>query len=325
MKPRANDKGVQMTVTVEYISRMRETLLTFHEKVGSFIQSNESVAGAGSQALGEQARYARPQSIVSACAIGTQLIEYGGEHLTAFVKTVTEPVEVIACWTCIRSMLEACALSAWLLDPAIDAHTRVSRAFALRYEGMDQQLKFGRARNLPAGEIVALETRIDDVERDALAIGFTQVLNRHNDRNGIAQMMPGATDMIKLMLDEEILYRLLSGVAHGHHWAINQLSYMPTQVADIDIGGVSAKPFEKTTELKGIALLGVTAVKALARPLWNQCRFFGWDALHLEQVFETAADGLDMTNHSRWMACCCFWQVGAGLNEMRCDLLTQAD
>lgn len=289
-----------MTITVEFISQMRETLLNFHQNVGGLIQANGSVPAAGSQALTEQAGYARPQSIVSACAIGTQLIEYGGEHLTAFVKTVTEPVEVIACWTCIRSMLESCALSAWLLDPAIDAHTRVGRVFALRYEGMEQQLKFGRASNVPAAEITGLETHIDDVERDALALGFTPVLNRHNDRIGIAQIMPGATDMIKMMLDEEILYRMLSGVAHGHHWAINQLSYMPAKTADIDIGGVLAKPFEKTMDLKGIALLAVTALKTLARPLWNQCRLFGWQPLHFEELFETAADGFDMTNHSRF-------------------------
>jgi hypothetical protein len=289
-----------MSVTIEYILRMRDKLLHFHEKTGQFIQSNGSVPDIGSQARVEQAGYPRPQSIVSALAIGTQLIEYGGEHLTAFVKTVTEPVEVIACWTCVRSMLESCALSAWLLDPEIDAHTRVGRVFALRYEGMEQQLKFGRATNQPPAEIASLEARIDEVERDALALGFTPVVNRNHDRIGIAQSMPNATEMIKRMLDEEIMYRMLSGVAHGHHWAINQLSYQPSKRGDLDIGGVLAKPFEKTTNWKGIALLGVTALTAIARPLWNQCRYFGWNPLHLEEIFESTADGLDMTTHSRF-------------------------
>ena len=32
--------------------------------------------------------------------------------------------------------------------------------------------------------------------------------------------MPSATEVIKLMLDEEVMYRILSAVAHGHNWAI---------------------------------------------------------------------------------------------------------
>ena len=43
------------------------------------------------------------------------------------VKTITEPMEPIACWTCIRSMLEPCARAAWMLDPSIDADTRIKR------------------------------------------------------------------------------------------------------------------------------------------------------------------------------------------------------
>ena len=105
-----------MAITVEYIVQMRQALLDFHEQVARFVQSNDCIPAEGSQARIEQATYPRPDSIVSAYCIGNQLIEFGADHLTAFVKTVTEPVETIACWTCVRSMLEACALSAWLQD-----------------------------------------------------------------------------------------------------------------------------------------------------------------------------------------------------------------
>jgi len=289
-----------MSVTVEYISQMREELLGYHQKAGRFIQSHGSVPAAGSQAFLEQTGYSRPQSILTAFALGTMLIEYGGEHLTAFVKTVTEPAEAMACWTCVRSMLESCALSAWLLDPAIEVRDRVQRVFALRFEGLEQQLKFGKAINQAPAQIAALEAHIDDVASDALSLGFPAVLDRHGRRIGIGQVMPNATNMIGAMLDEEIMYRMLSGVAHGHFWAISQLSMQPSNGDDLEIGGVPAKPFEKTTDLKGIAILGVTAFKALSRPLWNQCRYFGWPALQLEELLENSADALKMTEQPRF-------------------------
>ena len=70
------------------------------------------------------------------------LIESGGEHLTAFVKTFSELLEPIARWTCIRSMLEPCAPSSWLLDPAIDADSRIKRTLAVTVGGMGQDLMF---------------------------------------------------------------------------------------------------------------------------------------------------------------------------------------
>lgn len=283
----------------EYVATLREALSTFHAEAARLVQDHGSIPAPGSKAETEQATGARPVSIVSAWSLGTQLIEFGGEHLTAFVKTITEPMEVIACWTCVRSMLESCALSAWLLDPAIDAQTRIGRVFALRYEGMEQQLKFGRATNRPANEITDAEDRINKVEQDALAIGFAPVLDKHNRRIGIALRMPNATDMIQTILDEGIAYRLLSGVAHGHSWAITGLGYKPAG-PDVKLGGVVTKPFDKTDSVTGIAYLGVRTAKSFARPLWNQCRYFGWDEPRLEELFETIFDKLQTAAEVRF-------------------------
>lgn len=285
----------------EYIGVIRDTLTMFHEEAGRFIQDHDSLPVAGSQALTEQSTYARPDSIVSACAIASQLIEYGGDHVTAFVKLITEPVEVIACWTCVRSMLEPCALASWVADPSIDAHTRVGRVFALRYEGMEQQLKFGRVAKKPESELKSLEDRIDQVEKDALGLGFPLVQDRKKRRIGIAQRMPSATDMIKMMLNEEEAYRMLSAVAHGHNWAILKLGFKAVgDPSEIVIGGVAAKRFEKTASLQGFAYLGVRTAKAFASPLWNVCQFFGWDKLRLEELFETVFDKLQVKAEARF-------------------------
>lgn len=282
-----------------YIATIREALTTFHTEAGKFAQANGCVPAAGSHAATEQTSCARPESIVTAMSLGVQLIEFGAEHLTAFVKIITDPVEVIACWTCVRSMLESCSLSAWLLDPTITPTTRIGRVYAIRYDSMEQQVKFGRAAGIPQPEIAGLEERINAVEREAIALGYPPVVDRNNRRIGIAQQVPSATDMIQLMLDEGTTYRLLSGVAHGHSWAILGLGYKPSG-PDKNIGGVTAKPYQKTDDITGIAYLGIRTAKALARPLWNQCRYFGWNALALEEIFENVFGKLDATTTLRF-------------------------
>jgi hypothetical protein len=285
--------------SIEYVVKMRESLMYFHQEVGRFVQSHGSMPIPGSKALGEQAESPRPQSIVSAWGMGTQLIEFGGDHLTAFVKTVTEPPEVIACWTCVRSMLESCALATWLFDPSIDSHERVGRVFALRYDGLDQQLKFARAAGKRATEIASEEDRVNHIEQEAIQLGYPPVRDRNQRRIGVAQQMPSATDMIGTMLDEALMYRLLSAVAHGHHWAIISLGFKP-KGANEQIGGVAVEHFEKSGNLQGIALLGLTTMKALARPIWNQCHYFGWNALQLEEIYESVADRLQARNEGRF-------------------------
>lgn len=274
--------------TIEDLAKMRDGLTTLHKRTSLFSQEYSGLPATGSQAVTELSTYGRPESLVTAHSIGTQLIEFGAEHLTAFVKIVTEPVEVIACWTCVRSMLESCSLCAWLLDPDIDANTRVGRTFALRYEGIDQHLKLARILNKPEHEIKTGQDRIDEVEKTAIGLGFAPLLDKKGHRIGIGQKMPSATDMIESMLNEGIAYRLLSGVAHGHSWAIIQLGFQP--VKDATIGGVATKGFEKTNDLSGIMYLGFLTMKSLAMPLWKQCHYFGWDALRLEEMLEDAAD-----------------------------------
>jgi hypothetical protein len=155
---------------VEYLASMREGLTGFCDEASEFFQSQGMGPKPGSQAVTEQAACDRPESIVTAQSLGLTLLESSSEHVMQFVKTVTEPVQTIACWTCVRSMLESSALSAWLLDPGIDAKTRIGRTFALRYEGLEQQLKFGRFAKVDPAELKKEEDRIDEIEKTVSAL-----------------------------------------------------------------------------------------------------------------------------------------------------------
>lgn len=206
----------------DIVDVFRKSLMRFHDEAADFIQSQGVDPHPGSIAAGERETFLNPESLYTVAAIATILLESVGEHVTAFVKTMTEPVEPIACWTCIRSMLESSAISAWLFEPGIDPKTRVGRAFAHRFEGLEQQIKFAKAINLPEAAVREQENHINDMENQAVSLGFTRLRNKKNQLIGIGQQMPSATEMIKRMLDEEVAYRLLSAVAHGHNWAIQQ-------------------------------------------------------------------------------------------------------
>jgi len=108
----------------EYIASMREALSSFYDDVGSFTQDQGGRPAHGSQADTERATFPKPESLITTWSIATLLIESGGEHVTAFVKTITEPMEPIACWTCSPSGTPSphgrmCACGARQIMPSI--------------------------------------------------------------------------------------------------------------------------------------------------------------------------------------------------------------
>jgi hypothetical protein len=77
--------GASMSIGLEYILEMRDSLTMFCDEAAKLIQRHGSLPVAGSQAENEKATFARPQSVVNAWSPGTQLIEFDGGHVSAFV------------------------------------------------------------------------------------------------------------------------------------------------------------------------------------------------------------------------------------------------
>ena len=236
----------------------------------------------------------RRESLVTARSIAMTLIESGGEHITAFVKMITKPIEPIACLTCIRSMLEPCARAAWLLDPAIDGDMRIRRTLAIRFDEMAQGLRFARALHQPK-EARGIENRIRSVERDAQAIGYRKLRDRNGKRIGIGVRMPGVTELVKKILGEEEAYRILSAVSHGQAGTIRNLTYTPVPQTGrrVKIGGVPTVLFEKIIDPGRLAWLGWIGARAFAMPVWYEFTYAGWDKDPLRELFEAAFDLLE--------------------------------
>ena len=234
-------------------------------------------------------RYCEPERITDAYIQVNLLFEGAADHLIAFTKTVTEPATTIAPWTCVRALLESCALTAWLTDPTIDATIRVQRSFAFRYEGLDQQVKCLRAFGNTA-DADQMVNRIAEVERDALGLGYPPIVNGKGKRIGIAQQMPAITNIIKDTLTEEATYRLMSAMAHGHMWAYRHLGF---KLVD-DVG---APILEKHLDPFLVQYLCVKSANTFAKPVWLKGRLFGWDMQEIKTAFASAFADL----RSRWV------------------------
>ncbi len=288
-----------MTPGPSYLTQLRDGLTLLCDGSGQLNQSHNGEPAADSQADKDRAEVGSDELVDGAWYLGGLLLDFGAQHVSALTKILVEPVEVIVCWTCVRSMLESSALSAWFLDPSIDARTRVARVFAYRYAGLRQQLTYARTSGAGPVEIQSASDRIDKVEKDALAVGFRKVQDRNGRRIGIGTKMPSTTDLIALVLDRGVDYRICSAVAHGHHWAIHQLGYQ-TVDGEADVDGLRTTRLETSTDIAWIALLGVRAFTALARPLWNQCGYGGWEVSKLDELLDNAADKLEMSKAIRF-------------------------
>jgi len=248
----------------------------------------------------EHQTFARPASIISACSMSLMFLEYADEHLSLFGKALVEPIEIFASFTCIRSMLEACSIVVWIADPAIDAKERVARVFAHRYEGLEQQLKCARSFGATPGELDKMKAHTDTVEQQAIAVGYPPLLNTKGDRKGIGTVMPPATDLIRLSLGEEPMYRLLSAVAHAHHWALGQLGFRVPSVPPATIGTTPLHHLEKDVKIGVLANVALLGIGAFSKSLWHFSQYMNWDRTETVSVFEKVFDTLQVKESERF-------------------------
>jgi len=228
------------------------------------------------------------------------LIEIAADHLTGFLKLTTEPCETIAPWTCTRALLEAASLSVWLLEPGLAVERRVARGFALRFEGLTQQLKWARAEGTVDAQLAV--DRIAKVTNDAVGLGFSSVLDRKGRQVGIAERMPSVTELVRDGLDQEVTYRLLSAVAHGHFWAVRQAGFEilggVTKTAD----GTPLRSMSKAVNMEGMLYLASCSAMAFGRATWLQGLYSGWESDDLSSILQRLYDRIGFRDEHRFWA-----------------------
>ncbi len=261
-----------------------------------------------SQAQQELASTTQKELLETAFSQSGMLVEFASDVAATYAKSLTAPTQTIAPWTLARSVLESSALALWLTDSSIDEKVRLQRSFAFRNEGLVQQERFARSiKQLALAESV--HKRILEVERKAVKAGFKLLRDKKGKRTGIGLVMPSVTETVAQMLDREWLYRVLSGAAHGHFWALINLSFGLVGGADgafktRSASGVRVHQMEKSLSPESILGLSAEVLRALSMSIWSRFCLFGWDRSGLEALMESLFDKIEVNNdQSR------FWRV----------------
>jgi hypothetical protein len=281
----------------DYILCLRDGLAEVDIQTKTICERYGFQPAAGSVAHNQLETSPRRETIATAITLPQVLIDFGVEHLSVLNKTLLEPIEVLALATCARSMLEACAIAAWVADPAVDARERIARVFAHRYEGLTQKVSLTRAIDDQSGEVAKFESDIDAVEKDAIEIGYSPILSKKSKRIGIAMKTPDASSLIDDVLGEKPLYKYLSAIAHGHFWAINHLGYKSHSATYRLNGDVSLQTIEKALDIDQVARIVLGTVRSFLRAVWNYGRFMGWSRSELVAMNDAIFD-VFQTNHS---------------------------
>jgi len=108
--------------------------------------------------------------------------------------------------------------------------------------------------------------------------------------DGIAERMPNFTELIGITLDRESAYRLLSGVAHGHHWAIQQIGFRAIDREDQH--GQPIKALEKHLPPSFVLYVANIAVTSFAKVIWYLWCLYGWKLTEAETLLDTTYDRL---------------------------------
>jgi hypothetical protein len=267
-----------------------------HQQTGAFIQSYQHRPAASSAAAKEQQAFAKPELITSVHSQGIVRIEVAADHMIALGRAITEPVLVFPAWVCVRALLEASASAAWLLDPGIDADTRVRRSYSLRFEGLIQQKKIAHIQG-DAKVVADIVKRVDELAAEATSLGFKARQDKQGANIGIDPQFPGPTELVKDVLGENILYRIASGVAHSHDYAITQLGYKLDDSRRVDHPGAVGNEVAVTKHMsfEQMFVLYKQAAEKFTVPVGHLTQLFGWDMNRLGTIvvdFKKAVCGI---------------------------------
>ena len=285
--------------TREYILNSISAIRSLIDDSAQIINQYNSEPTIDSLAIQERNSFPNKELIKDVHYRGNLSIEAAGDHLMVFADSISEPAKTVAPWTCVRGLLESCALAVWFLDPMIDSRTRVGRCFAFRYSGFIEQIKFFQVEKQHA-QITKVNQRIKKVENDAIALGYPQLLNKKGEIYAIAQHMPSIIELIGTTLDREGEYRLLSGVAHGHHWAISQFGY---RVSEEILDGQSVKAFVKYLHPESVVFSVNIVVTSFAKVFWCLGMLYGWERKEFIGLLDRTYDKLSYNDQSR------FWRL----------------
>lgn len=212
------------------------------------------------------------------------------EHFLTFSACVRNPRLTIVPYVCVRGGIEASGIAAWIADPKLVKDERLSRSFAFRLEGLHQQVKY--AEGINEMEMLSASARLKSVEDKADRMSFEVSKSQKAGKSSINGVRwPGSTKVIEEALDLEREYRLLSAMAHGHAWAITQLSYRKAGQSELA---------EQHMHPIAIVWLCRTAARALGKAIWCASELLNGESMTTQRVLNGLYDDLLIHSGRPW-------------------------
>jgi hypothetical protein len=264
------------------VGESREILLALYQDIRMIFKQFGYEQVAGSPADDENKLIGEPQGITGILSQVWILWEASSDHVLAAIKTLSEPVQTIAPFGCVRAAMEVAARSCWILDPSIDYKRRLARSFALEWKGLDEYSKLTRESPKSADE--RLQERYEYFKKKTLEYKLPK------------ESLPSATDLICNIFGDRSYYRVSSAVTHGQIWALMEVGYIQRN-HDHENGLMYLHEAVKPNLLMYLIAL---ALEALGRPTWALAFYVGMDRMTIMNVLDKAYDKLQMSRNRRF-------------------------
>ncbi|MCY4431773.1 MAG: hypothetical protein OXC11_15475 [Rhodospirillales bacterium] len=286
----------------DYLNAAREVLYQFPGQIAAFHRHDEEPR-AGSPASRERDRFPDLELLDSAYAQGRQLVFLAStDHLDGLVRSLSGPMLSCTPYTCARGVLEACSTAIWLMDDRITYKKRIERSLNLRLEGVRSQGKFRdkveRQSQGRRDEWLKQNPRQRAQERiDHFRACAKRAKVREKCKGGrfiaFGSGMPRISERIRMSLDAEVDYSILSSVAHANTAVLPQLSgsLQPTDE------GLLLKP--GLSPLMAIWLIR-NVVQWQSRAAWGCFRLFGRPLDGVTELLETTYERLGIEPERRF-------------------------
>ena len=148
---------------------------------------------------------------------------------------------------------------------------------------------------------------MDELAAEAAGLGFKVRPDKHGAAIGIDPQFPGPTELVKDVLGEDVLYRIASGVAHSHDYAITRLGYKLDDSRRVDHPGAVGNEVAMTKHMSFEQIFGlyIEAAEKFTVPIGHLTQLFGWNMNRLESIvvnFQTGGER-DITRTVVGLAC----------------------
>ncbi|MCY3504609.1 MAG: hypothetical protein OXH41_00410 [Chloroflexi bacterium] len=294
----------------EQVERFRQPILRLAEEVPDKYSASFFPYMSSSPA-GTEARNGDKDLVATILEQSETALDSAGQHMKAMSLTLGSPdgVMVVPSYTLARTVLEACARAAWVLDPGVTTLERFSRSLVLLFEDRKSEVAIAKARHGPAsalakaqdtqwegerGKILAKAEDIGvDVRRRATG-GITHI--------GSQPISTKATAVVKSALDAEEAYRSLSGLEHQRTYRQRGMTTRAVRIA----GTQQFKHERSMTELQ-YRWLVQSVVRWYGTATWRSFAYAGYDLNWMAKTLGEAAEIVELPE--------CFWEAPEAVVE----------